>query len=254
MTQDDRIRFITDLPISDAAPYSEARITKSFNQKSLPVRSNEEQAFFSARSLVSFTSEVSAELRDDVLQSTLLAQLAANYQFPENSNIMKWFETFSEVLTKIGWLIEGSDYQIYRAKESSIEVDTVLLEILAAAFGSTYISILKKSLEAIKNMGTEDRKIKAFEKNVQSLSKSGFQIALATDVGGIVSLQIGAFVLNSAHQLSRVIFVKTEKDTTTLDYMSKKATLSPSAYSVVRSKVAEQLQDKLLLNIAEIKI
>jgi hypothetical protein len=257
MITENPITLIENLPIQGGEPYRKKRVTKSFDNNALPIRAGEEQSFFNEKSLVSFASSVSEQNRNDVLQSTLLAQLAANHQVQgesDESKVLKWYTYFLDTLSKTGWIISGSDIQNYEAKDSSYEVDNIIIDILMAAFGSTYITIIKKTLEAIKTMGDDDRKIQAFKKNVNEISKGGFQIALANEEGGIVSIKIGTFFLTSSHEMEKVFFFKTEKDKTSLQYISKTATLSSKAYSAIRELIDKKLEDHLQTSVAEIKI
>jgi len=254
MLQETSIEFINDLHIEAGEAYSKMRILKSGTEEILPVQAGEEQSFFSEKSLVSFASSVSAANRNDVLQSTLLAQMAANLKVKNKAKVFDWYKVFMDTLEKTGWIVESAVPQTYNATESEFEVDNVVIDIISSAFGKMYIDIIKKTLSAIKNMGDDDRKIKAFERNTKSVDNAGFQIALANEDGGIVSMQIGTFMLTTSHDLRKVFFFKTEKEKTNLQYMSRRATFNSTAYSVIRDAVNQKIADALLTNISEIKI
>jgi hypothetical protein len=73
----DVVKYVKNLQIEN--PVATFPSSKAVAQ----IAEGEEQTFLNAKSLVSFVSEVSGQQREDVLNSVLLAQLAANKQFPE---------------------------------------------------------------------------------------------------------------------------------------------------------------------------
>jgi hypothetical protein len=219
------------------------------------VKEGEEQSFLSDKSLVSFVSGVSGQNRNDILNSTLLAQLAANKKVAIEDDVLGWYRVFTEVLTKIGWQVENAEINKFESKHNLVEVENVIIDILTAAFGAGSIAIITSTLNALKNMSEKnDQKILAFEKNTHSLSKGCFQVALATEENGAVAMQIGTFLLTAANDIKKILFVKIEKDRTTLEYSSRKATLNTQVYDSVRETVLQKLQQDIKDYVAEIEI
>jgi hypothetical protein len=218
------------------------------------VRAGAEQSFFSESSIISFAAEVGPAVRQDVLNSMLFAQMAANSVPDEGEGLLTWYKRFLEVLGMTGWLIEGKDVQTYKADGSVFEVEGVLIDILKTAFGSNYIGIIINTLTAIKELSGQSKKLKAFERNVERNSKGCFQIALATERDGLVSLQLGTFVVITTETVQSILFFKSQSSKTELKYISKKASLNPEVSGFMREKIAGMLKDKLLTNIAEIEL
>lgn len=232
----DHLKFVNDLEVTGlkaAFPASRSDEVATANTG--------EQSFINAKSLVSFVSEVSSQNRQDVLNSVLLAQLAANTKFPEEENSLEWYKEFIRVLNNIGWTIEEAQFSRFNSSHSVFEVQNAIIDIITTAFGGVFLPIIKKTLEAIKNLGDSTGKIIAFEKNTHSLSKGAFQIGLANETDSVVVLQLGTFMLTSTSQIKQILFFKSSKDETTLDYNSRKATLNSTIYSKVREAVAEKL-------------
>jgi hypothetical protein len=110
-------------------------------------------------------------------------------------------------------------------------------------------------LDAIKKMTDEDRKIKAFETNTRSVSQRGFQIALANENSGIVAIQIGTFILDTSLDVRKILFFKTEKEETSLQYIVKRATLNSASYDDdIRRAVNAKIKNVQLTNISEIEL
>src|SRR5580765_164568 len=78
------------------------------------------------RSLISFVSEVSVDNRADVLESTLLAQLGAKNKVPDETDVIGWYEAYIDILTKLGWTVEGGEVQHFSANANVVELQSVI--------------------------------------------------------------------------------------------------------------------------------
>jgi len=203
-----------------------------------------EQAFLNDRSIFSFAAEVKGQIREDVLNSTLLAQLAANKAFSDPNKLVEWQKKFAEVLANLGWIVEASEFQNFNSEHDLVEVESVIIDILTATFGSGIVPIVIKTLGAIKGLAGTDGKIKAFESNSTSVSKGVFQLGIATQKDDVVALQLGSFIISSKNKIKRILFVKIEKDNTSMDYNSQKLTLAQGNYTKVREAIIEKLGKK----------
>ena len=108
------------------------------------VKEGEEQSFLSDKSILSFVADVSAQNRQDILNSTLLAQLAANKRTPIENNMKEWYKAYIDVLGNIGWVTQNVEINEYETRDNLFEVENVIVDILSASFGAGYITLIKK--------------------------------------------------------------------------------------------------------------
>ncbi len=220
----------------------------------LILNDNKEQAVLVDKSLISFVSGVNAANRADILESTLLAQLGANAKVTDASDVIGWYKSYVEILTKTGWTIEGGDVQKFSAKASVVEIQSVIIDILTAAFGAGLVQIITKALESIKTLADSSGKIEAFEKNTHSERSGSFQVGIATQEGGAVSISLGTFLITSSNKINHILFVKFSNDETELQYASGKLTLDQEIYGNIRSLVRQKLNGRLLEFVSDIPI
>lgn len=220
----------------------------------LPVQDGKDQAMIVDKSLISFVSGLSAENRADILESTLLAQLGANSKIPDQKDVIAWYKAYIEILTKIGWTMEGGEVQQFSAKANVVELQAVIIDILMAAFGADFLQIVKRALEGIKSLADSNGKIEAFEKNTHSESNGSFQIGVATQEGDAVSMNLGTFLITSTSRVSHILFIKFSKDETDLQYASGKLTLDQRIYENVRSMVQNKLSGRAVEFVTEIPV
>ena len=246
-------------PVAPAAPMPGAMVNTDTVVQESPLSfpsldTQREQAMLVNKSLISFVAGVSADRRADILESTLLAQLAAKNQVPDESDTIGWYKSFVSVLTKIGWTIEGGDIQNYSANGNVLELQSVIIDILISAFGANLGEIIVKALNAIKSLADSSGKIEAFEKNTHAEKTGSFQIGVATEENGAVSINLGTFLISTSNNINHILFIKLSSDTTDLQYASGKLTLDQDIYSSIRATVQEKLNDRAAAYVAELEI
>ena len=251
----DVVQFVNDLELEKPVESFTVKRTRGAVAPQL-VKEGEDQAFLSDKSIVSFVSAVNGQNRKDILNSTLLAQLAANKKSPIEQDLTGWYKRYIDVLRNIGWVVENAEINNYEVREKVFEVEHVIIDILSASFGAGYIALIKKTLESLKQMSEQnDGRIKVFEKNTQSISKGCFQMALADEENDALSMKLGTFLLTSTNQIKQILFVKIKRDETKLEYASSQATLDTELYSMAaRDAVIHKLSQDITDYIAEIEI
>ena len=114
--------------------------------------------------------------------------------------------------------------------------------------------VITKTLDAIKGLSDSNGKITVFEKNTHSFSKGAFQIGLVSEANGALSLQIGTFLVTSKNEIKKILFFKSIKDTTQLNYRSRTGTLNEELYAKIRTQIQDKLGGRMTEFIAEIEL
>jgi len=215
---------------------------------------NEDKAYLNNKSIVSFVAGVSPENRQDILDSTLLAQLAAGHLYPNPQDLKLWYEKYTEVLKNIGWTIQENEFSEITTSGSLFEMKSAILSLVSAAFGANYVAIVTKVLDALKSLSDTDSKIVAFEKNTHSAGKGTFQLALVEEVNDSVALHMAGFILSTTSEVKRILFFSSKKETAIVSSNTMASTLNKETYANVRNTVKQKLGDKAQQYIAEIAI
>ena len=204
----------------------------------------EEKKYVNDKSLVSFAAGVSGENQNDLLDSLLISQLAANKQYSAEDEPEQWFNAFSGVMNNIGWVLEESDFSAYKTKGNVIEFESVVMDILESALGGEIIPAAKSLINAVKGLADKDsNKFIAFEKNTHSLKKGNFMLGVANETNATLSFSMCMIVMESTHQIKQILFFKSTKDETRIDYSSVKGTLNSLKFAAVRAIVNKKLED-----------
>jgi hypothetical protein len=219
-----------------------------------PESTDEDKAYLDNKSIVSFVAGVSPENRQDILDSTLLAQLAAGHLYPDPKDLKQWYEKYTEVLRNIGWSIEANEFSEVASSGSLFDMKNVILSIISAAFGGNYIAIVTKVLDAMKELSDSDNKIVAFEKNTHSLGKGTFQMAIVEEINNAVALRMAGFIISTSNVVKRILFFSSKDEQSTVSSNLMACSLNKEVYATVRNTVKQKLGDKTQQYIAEIVI
>lgn len=215
---------------------------------------DEDKAYLDNKSIVSFVAGVSPDNRQDILDATLLAQLAAGHLYPDPADLKKWYDKYTEVLRNIGWSIQANEFTEVASSGSLFDMKNAILGIVSAAFGGNYIAIVTKVLDALKGLSDSDSKIVAFEKNTHSAGKGTFQLAMVEEINDAVALHMAGFIISTSSVVKRILFFSSKKETATVSSNSMACTLNKEVYATVRSTVKEKLGNKAQEFISEIVI
>lgn len=199
------------------------------------------EAILSFKSLSSFVSGVTPQHQEDVLNSTLLAQRAATKAFPDDLDIMDWYKKYFEVLTAVGWVVENREFATFKSDSKHFEIENAILEVLGTALTGNQLAVLTATIKAFKSLGEGDKRFLAFEQNTHSMQKGSFQLGIATEDNGTLSISTNAFIIKTSKTITKILFFKSDRDSTELLYNISKATLNESIYSDLRSLIKEKL-------------
>ena len=107
------------------------------------------EAYVNNKSLVSFVAEVSPQTRKDILNSSLLAQRVADHFFPEQQQLIDWYDKYIEVMTGVGWAVEQKEFANYESASGLFEMESAVIGVLTALAGQNYAALISSTLNAL---------------------------------------------------------------------------------------------------------
>ena len=116
---------------------------------------SKQQGSVSGGSVASFTSKLSSVHRSDVLNSTLLAQLAAGKDYNRTTQITEWYKRYIHVLGKIGWVVQDFEFEKYEADSQTLQVSKSIVDIVKAILSPSEIQGVERVLEALRSPQNE---------------------------------------------------------------------------------------------------
>lgn len=228
----------------------------SINIPDVNIQNNDgkQAGYIDKGSLVSFVAGVSSQNQSDVLNSTLLAQLAADKKFDRGADPINWYGFYVNVLGKVGWVLQDFSFKKYNSSTTSFTVDKVVLEILGAIVTGQEELVIGATLEALKSLSNDDGRLVLWNQSVTHDHKSNFQISVCNETNGVVIMKNGAFYMSSEDNSTSVLWFNYASSTTELNNTAQAQTLDADIYGQVRQTIIAKLGANAQSFIADLDI
>jgi hypothetical protein len=201
----------------------------------------EEAGYVNAGSLVTFGPGVSAQHKSDVLNSSLLAQLAANKKFDREKQTREWYDFYRSVFEKLGWVLRGFEFTKYETSGTDFTADKVILDILKAVATGNDLAVVAATMEALNSLAEGSDALKIFETSSHTASAGNFQVSVATEQDDVVAMKIGGFFFQTTQTVTRVLWFRFSTASTLFYKSSQVGALDEKVYEQVRDAVIEKL-------------
>lgn len=209
----------------------------------LRLAENPRTAYIDAGSAISFVAGVSQQSQSDCLNSTLLAQLAANRQYDREKDTVNWYNFYKTVLENVGWAIQNFTFLKYNASGASFTMDQVVLDLIAAIATQDEIAALQATISAMRALSNGDGRLVLFESSSHSASQGNFQIATANEYGGALSMRVAASYFSTQQSVTNVLWFSFSSSSTSLYNGAQTMTLDKQVYQQVRQAIIQKLGD-----------
>ncbi len=202
------------------------------------------QAMVVGSDIISFVQGVTPEQREDIVNSSLIAQLAAKKKVADPQRIYDWYNAYFEVLTQIGWVIQDQGFATYSESSEGFDAHEAILQVATALLGpgATALALVATTLNALKSMSADSPWITLFNRESQSANTARFQVTLAEqtkDNQFLVSLM--AFGLEANKTLTQVLFFKITTSEASLKHYSGKVTIDTHVLSAIRQDIKDRI-------------
>jgi hypothetical protein len=218
------------------------------------VQEDTKAGYVDGGSLVSFVAGVKLLHKQDTLNSTLLAQLAANAKYDREKQTVEWYGWYRTVLENVGWVLQSFDFTRYQASGMEFTADKVVLEILSAIATGNDLAVVTATMDALNKLGADDPAVRLFETQSHSAQRGSFQISGASESDGVVVLKIGAFYFSTSEDVTRVLWFKFKSAQTQMYKGSQVMNLDDQVYEQVRQAVLDKLGDKAVTFVKNLNI
>lgn len=206
---------------------------------------NQQQGYVDAGALLAFPDTLAGQAKADILNSTLLAQLASDKKFDRQKDPSEWYKFYNSVLSNVGWVgLAFSSFNQYKPAGETFTMDAAVKEVLSQ--GKLPTDILTKVLTKLKATGDSDSAVTTFNQQSYDATKgANFQVSVTAKDGDSVVLANGGFYFAYTKPVARFLFHEWSSKDVTLYYSVEMFELNDSVYSRVRQIVVDKLGDKI---------
>ena len=203
-----------------------------------------DEAFVVGSQINAFTPSVANEIRADVTNCTLLAQLAASKKVGSTSAIYDWYNAYFEVLFNVGWTLTENNFDIYQTSNVDMEVHEAILAVAEVFLGAApaALAIVKSVIGALAKMDEGSPWITLFNHQSQKINNAAFQIAVTDQSeSGELAISLMAFGIESEKTATQVLFFKFGEASATLRKCAGRVTMNEQVLRTVRENIAKKV-------------
>lgn len=232
-----------------AIPEALASLKPDSTPKSPP--NKKKSANVVAGSTVSFASDLQVLKKEDVLNSTLFAQLAANGYIKKQggtreTDTQDWYAYYLNVLENIGWRLDSMQFQHYNTSSKTFTIDKAVIELLQALAAGEELTVLQATMDAFKKMDDGSRQVTIFDGSGSGGNNGNFQIGVASQEPGLlgnVTMVMGAYYFKAKVSKTKFLFWTWSSSEIDIYYDSHRISLNEEIYALNRAEIIKQLGD-----------
>jgi hypothetical protein len=210
----------------------------------IELKAAEAQSLVVGSGLIIAAENVPVQTREDLINCTLFAQLAASGAVSSPQEVAEWYDAYFKTLTALGWAQSDTQFQEYKFSSVNAEAHKAVMQVIAALLGpqAVALAVVKTALDALQSMNENSPWITLFDQQSRSEKFARFQVATAQlDSNGLLQTALVGFQLKAKSKLTQVLFFKFSSSATTLKYAAGKATIYEAALADQRVEIAQRL-------------
>ena len=212
---------------------------------------NKKEAYVVSGGLAVFTDKVKGQTKKDILNATLLAQLAANKKHNRKNEAQEWYSFYNNILGKLGFVIPGFQFQNYDLSKEPVKLNEIVIKILGTVATQEESKALSATLDAMSKLPSSDKSIDLFN----SHAFRNFQVYTCDQSpNGDVTLSLGEIYFSATEQQTKFLFKPWVPQNIQIHESVNKVVLNLDIIERVRSTVSEKLGEKSVTLVARINI
>ncbi|KAI0326056.1 hypothetical protein GY45DRAFT_1329471 [Cubamyces sp. BRFM 1775] len=189
---------------------------------------------------------LAAQQRDDVFESTLFAQAAADKQHSQKSEkeALAWYNIYTHTLGSIGWVVQQYSFTEMKYSHAQGSVDNTVLDSFAKddSVDKDLFSSITKGLLAFAHAGKDSNAEQVFnDASITSSKFASFQIVVASTDGDDVILTLWAFFYSSDQEIGEALWYSWKDATLSMKSAKVVMTLNSGIYNQVRGIIHDKL-------------
>ncbi len=212
--------------------------------------------FADSGSFVAVSQHVDQQATEDVINSTLFAQLAASHDYDKNTQLAQWYGRYTDVMSIQGWDISDFDESSLSSASTDLSVSEVIFDILKAALKDpSEQAMVNAAVAALKQLEKEGPFISLFNHSAIGANRANFQSFFVTrDEHGLVSMKLGYLVVGFKDISSTILFLRVKEGESWIKSHSETVKLDYDVFNQIRNQVIERLGDNARAQVAGIDL
>jgi len=205
-----------------------------------------------AGSIVVLDSGISPQHGRDVMQSLLLAQLAANAKANRFREALNWYKTYQSTLESVGWVVSGSaSFKQFNSPVGQFTLGSVISDCFRLSVTPEELQLVNRTFRAfVRDPASPAQFI--WECPSHSGGLGNFQVGLSSETD-VVMLHLGRFVLDTPQRVVRLALEEFGHNSKfTMSFASM--TLNEGFFAQLRTEIEKKLDGRFDASVAPIEL
>gem|GEM_PF-1808943 len=206
-----------------------------------------------AGSVISIVSGICDTHRDDVLDSTLFAQGAANAKYQRETQTSQWYGIYIQTLVLLGWNVSGFSFTKCVRLPSKFQLSKQLLGLTSHVLPTSSQALLLRTVQALGGFKSSGHHMTVFGQNAVASGSSNFQLGVVQESKqDEISMQMTAVLFQSQGLTDDFLFQSFAGSKANLYEATQTMVLDDDTYGQMRDTVKQQLAgqtQQLILSI-----
>jgi hypothetical protein len=195
--------------------------------------------------VATFVDGVTGQQKIDVLNSCLLAQLAANVKFDPQQAPVDWTRYYRGVLENIGWVIPQFTFRQLQTSQARFTMDAVILKLITGLLTDPEIEAVKATIDALRTLDAGDGRIRIFSQNSTENKVGNFQVdTVGISAGGTVSMKLTAYGFQTNENVTNVLWFSFGGASTKLQVTRSTLVLNDNVFERLRDPIVAKLGNR----------
>ena len=208
--------------------------------------------------IAEFAANVPIEIRSDIANSFLLAQLAADKWVATHPSSEKtWYHSYLAVMENCGWVIEGKEDSLRTVSGTGAKVHQEIVGVLSLALGPavTASSLIMGVLNGLKAMEKDQPFFTIFDRASQRAEARLFQISyVAVGADKAPRIRLAAYDLKASASATQILFFKVAVSGARLRSFSSDLSINAPVFMAVRQLIFDRVRDRIIGNVLAVEI
>lgn len=230
------LEYVNDIALE---AFVSRKKTSHHNQQML--NWGEDAAIINAGAINVFDNQLSVQNKQDIGNSILFAQLAANKQYDRYTDSNEWFTFFISVLNNIGWSTISITHN--RSVGEDINWENFVLGAMKSAAAENELELAQRAMSSWQNLSLESKAMTIWNDNTVESQYQNFQV-IPADFQQQTGLNIVLASIASQAEKELNGFLSFTNHYTVQEHVTRMV-LNESVYAEVREVIIEKLGDRV---------
>jgi len=195
--------------------------------------------------VAAFVDGVTGQQKIDVLNATLLAQLAANTKANRFLDPVGWSNAYGTVLMNIAWVVPSFSFRSLSTSAQRFTIDQVILKLVQNFLTGDQIANLTAAMDAMKALESDDRRFTIFERQAKRGGDGNFQInSVGASAGGTLSMKFNAYAFDTETEVTNILWFSFSGNSTRLKVSQSTFVLNDQVYARLRDAIVDKLGNR----------